>query len=105
MFKKLEIFYIFSSFYYAYRLSTIGIKYHILIVMSSMVSEIQIKFAKRLKEIREKRNLSQEDLALLCHIDRTYIGRIERFERKPTIVILDKIANGLGIKLKDLLDF
>ena len=49
--------------------------------------------------------LSQEEFAFLCDIDRTYIGRIERLERKPTIVILDKIAKGLNIKLKDLVDF
>ena len=70
-----------------------------------MSSDILTKFAERLKTLRQERNLSQEDLALLCNIDRTYIGRIERLERKPTIVILDKIATGLNIKLKDLLDF
>ena len=70
-----------------------------------MSSDIMIKFAEKLKALRQERNLSQEDLALLCNIDRTYIGRIERLERKPTIVILDKIATGLNIKLKDLLDF
>lgn len=73
--------------------------------MSSKIYDIQIKFAERLKILREQNNLSQEDLALLCGIDRTYIGRIERLERKPTIVILDKISKGLGIKLIELLDF
>ena len=70
-----------------------------------MSMDITKKFANKLKAIREERNLSQEDLALLCGIDRTYIGRIERLERKPPIVILEKIANGLGIKLKELVDF
>lgn len=70
-----------------------------------MSSNILLKFSNKIKQIRKERNLSQEDLALLCGIDRTYIGRIERLERKPTIVILDKIANGLNIKLKELLDF
>lgn len=70
-----------------------------------MSNNILLKFSNKIKTIRKERNLSQEDLALLCGIDRTYIGRIERLERKPTIVILDKIANGLNIKLKELLDF
>lgn len=70
-----------------------------------MSNDIQKIFAEKLKQIRQNRDLSQEELALLCGIDRTYIGRIERLERKPTIVILDKIANGLGMKLKELLDF
>lgn len=70
-----------------------------------MSIDVTKKFANKLKKIREERNLSQEDLALLCEIDRTYIGRIERLERKPTIVILEKIANGLGIKLSELVNF
>lgn len=70
-----------------------------------MSSDILLKFSKKLKELRAAKNLSQEEFAFLCGIDRTYIGRIERLERKPTIVVLDKIAKGLGIKLKDLLDF
>ena len=70
-----------------------------------MSRDVALEFANKLKKIRDERNLSQEDLALLCGIDRTYIGRIERLERKPTIVILDKIATGLGMKLKELVDF
>jgi len=70
-----------------------------------MSTDIQEKFAKRIISIRNERGLSQEELALLCGIDRTYIGRIERLERKPTIVVLDKIATGLGIKLSELLNF
>ena len=70
-----------------------------------MSSDILSKFANKLKELRIAKNLSQEEFAFLCGIDRTYIGRIERLERKPTIVVLDKIAKGLNIKLKELLDF
>ncbi|MCD7780125.1 MAG: helix-turn-helix transcriptional regulator [Candidatus Gastranaerophilales bacterium] len=67
--------------------------------------DITVKFAKKLKEIRQQRGLSQEDLALLCNIDRTYIGRLERHERKPSLLIADKIAKGLGLDIKELLDF
>lgn len=70
-----------------------------------MSRDVLTKFANRLKQLRTERNLSQEDLALLCNIDRTYIGRIERLERKPTIVVLDKIADGLNMELKELVDF
>ncbi|MBR1425256.1 helix-turn-helix transcriptional regulator [bacterium] len=70
-----------------------------------MSSEILNKFANRLRTLREERGLSQESFAFLCNIDRTYIGRIERCERKPTIEILYKIAKGLNMKLNELLDF
>ena len=70
-----------------------------------MSSKILIKFAEKLKKLRKERGLSQEALALLCDIYRTYIGRIENMKRNPSLEILNKIAKGLGIKLIELLDF
>ena len=70
-----------------------------------MSSKILIKFAEKLKKLRKERGLSQEALALLCDIDRTYIGRIENMKRNPSLEILNKIAKSLGIKLIELLDF
>lgn len=68
-----------------------------------MSSGAKENFAKKLKTIRAEKGLSQEDLALLCGIDRTYIGRIERLERSPSIDILEKIAKGLNISISELL--
>lgn len=70
-----------------------------------MSSDVRLKFANKLKTIRAKRNLSQEDLALLCDIDRTYVGRLENMTRNPSLEILQKIADGLDIKLNELLTF
>ena len=70
-----------------------------------MSSKILLKFAEKLQKLRKERGLSQEALALLCDIDRTYIGRIENMKRNPSLEILNKIAKGLGIKLIELLDF
>lgn len=70
-----------------------------------MSSDVQKKFARKLYLIRESRGLSQEELAFMCGIDRTYIGRIERLERNPSLVILQEIADGLGIPLIELLTF
>jgi transcriptional regulator with XRE-family HTH domain len=70
-----------------------------------MSSSILEKFANRLKFLRKKKNLSQEQLALKSNVDRTYIGRIERLERNPSLDVLNKIANGFGMTLKELFDF
>jgi len=70
-----------------------------------MSTDIRKKFSNKLIQIRKERNLSQEDLALLCNVDRTYIGRIERLERNPSLEILNRIANGLKISLSELLKF
>ena len=70
-----------------------------------MASEVLKEFAKRIRSLRTERGLSQESFALQCGIDRTYVGRLENLKRNPSLEILSKIANGLGIKLSDLLDF
>lgn len=78
--------------------------WHIKIYNQFMTRDIKKLFAEKLITIRQERKLTQEDLALLCGIDRTHIGRIERLERNPGLEILDKIALGLKIPLGELLD-
>lgn len=70
-----------------------------------MTNNVKEKFARKLVSIRRERGLSQEELALLCGVDRTYVGRIERMERTPSLVGLQKFADGLGMSLIELLKF
>lgn len=70
-----------------------------------MIRDVKKLFAQRLTKLRQERKLTQEELALLCGIDRTHIGRMERLERTPGLEVLDKIAIGLNIPLSKLLDF
>ena len=70
-----------------------------------MISNITEKFARKLVSIRRERGLSQEELALMCGVDRTYVGRIERMERTPSLIVLQKFADGLGMSLIELLKF
>lgn len=60
-------------------------------------------FGAALRELREKRNLSQEDAALECGIDRAYFGRLERADKTPTLHTLWRIADGLGTRPSKLL--
>ncbi len=69
-----------------------------------MSSEVLYRFSQKLKMLRQERGLSQEGLALLCNIDRTYVGRLENLKRNPSLEILSKIADGLGMILSELLD-
>ena len=70
-----------------------------------MSSLLTVLFANRIQSIRENLGLSQEDFAEVCDVDRTYIGRLERLERTPKLDTLEKIANGLGVKVHDLINF
>ena len=58
-----------------------------------------------IRQLREKKNLSQQDLANDSGIPKVQIGRIERAENYPTIKTLIKISNALDVEPKDLLDF
>jgi transcriptional regulator with XRE-family HTH domain len=56
------------------------------------------KFAKQLIVYRKNSNLSQEKLAELANIHRTYISQIERGLKSPTLEVVFSICNALSIK-------
>ena len=62
-------------------------------------------FAKRLKYIRESKNLSKGKLSALAGLDISYIGKIERCEKFPNIKTIAKLAIALEIHPKELFDF
>lgn len=62
------------------------------------------RFGVRVSELRKAKNLSQEGLAELADLHRTYIGAIERGERNLSLVNIIKIADALGISVKELFD-
>ena len=64
---------------------------------------ISIKFGDKVREIRVSQNLSQEQLAHLADVHRTYIGMVERAEKNITLVNIEKIANALNISVNELL--
>jgi transcriptional regulator with XRE-family HTH domain len=63
-----------------------------------------VKFGNQVKEIRESIGLSQEELAELCGLHRTYIGSVERGERNLSLVNISKISKALNIDSSKLLE-
>ena len=63
---------------------------------------ILIAFGHRVQELRKARNLSQEQLADLAGVHRTYIGMIERAEKNITLCNIEKIAKALKVEIKEL---
>ena len=53
----------------------------------------------RLRNIRFSKGLSQEEVALRAEITTAYYGLVERNRKNPTVKILDKICQALGITL------
>ena len=68
----------------------------------SMSNEI-IKFGKRLKEARIKKDLSQGDVARILGVHRSYISGLERGRRNPSLLTVQKVAKALGVNAKELL--
>lgn len=60
---------------------------------------------KRVRELRKKRGLTQEQLAERANVDVKYLGNIERGRENPTIGTLEKLVNALSVKLHQILNF
>lgn len=58
---------------------------------------------KIIKNYREERKLSQEVLSGLAGIDRSHLSKIELGVRSPTVNVLYKIANAMGVEASEIL--
>lgn len=55
------------------------------------------------RRARQKAGLTQEQVALQADIDLTYMGGIERGRRNPTVLVLARLADALGVDPTELL--
>lgn len=60
------------------------------------------RLGEKIREIRLERGLSQEKLALLSGLHRTYVGAVERGERNVTLKNIEKLAKTLNVTIGDL---
>lgn len=65
-------------------------------------NELLLKFGQTVQKLRKEQNLSQEKLAELADLHRTYIGMIERGEKNITLLNIYKISQALNITIKEL---
>ncbi|MGA0198593.1 MAG: helix-turn-helix domain-containing protein [Prochlorotrichaceae cyanobacterium] len=68
-----------------------------------MSSNARRIFAQRLRQIRQIRGLSQEELADMAGLHRTYIGSVERSERNVSIDNMERLAVALEVDITELL--
>jgi transcriptional regulator with XRE-family HTH domain len=57
----------------------------------------RVAFGRRVRRIREQRGLSQEDLAELADIHRTYMSSVERGQRNIGLDNIVALAKALGV--------
>jgi transcriptional regulator with XRE-family HTH domain len=57
----------------------------------------QVLLAAVLRAFRERSGLSQERLAQRANIDRTYVGSVERGQRNPTMMVVDRLLTEMEV--------
>lgn len=65
---------------------------------------LRLLLSENIRRIRNLKGLSQESLADLCELHRTYIGSVERGERNISIDNVERIASALGVNPSELLE-
>jgi len=60
------------------------------------------QFGNRVRELREKVGISQEELAYKAELHRTYISSIERGAQNISLRNIQKLAKALGVTMKEL---
>jgi len=63
--------------------------------------DIRVKIGLRIKSIRNKNGISQNDLAYFAGLDRSYLAGVESGKRNISIINLEKITNALDVSIKD----
>lgn len=61
----------------------------------------QALVARNLRRLRVARGVSQENLAVDAGIDRTYVSRLERVLENPTVAVLERLAQALGVPISE----
>ena len=82
----------------------IGVTIHACSMDQTPEQQIKMAFGGRVRALRRAKGLSQEDLALSCDLDRTYIGGVERGERNISLINIYKIARALDMSPREFFD-
>lgn len=58
---------------------------------------------QKIRKLRNKKNLTQVELAVIVNISPVYLGFIENGRRRPSLKTLEKLARALKVKSRDLI--
>ena len=64
--------------------------------------DIKTKLWSRIRELRKEKNISQEQLASLAKLHRTYLSSVERGLKNVSVENIEKIALALEVEVRDL---
>ncbi len=67
--------------------------------------QTQKLLGRRIRSLRQACRLTQQELGERAGLNYKYLGAVERGEENPSLVVLERIATGLGIDIADLFHF
>jgi transcriptional regulator with XRE-family HTH domain len=67
------------------------------------LSDVAVRFGRRLREVRQGRGISQEKLAELAGLHRTYVSSVERGQRNISLLNIESLARALEVKMAELM--
>lgn len=68
------------------------------------IDKVSVLLGKSIRSLRQKREMTQADLATYAELDPNFIGMVERAERRITLYNAWRIAGGLGVSLAELVE-
>jgi len=68
------------------------------------ISQLQQKIGNRIRELRESKGISQQNLAAICNFEKANLSRIEAGRTNPTVSTLYKISQALEVSIAELVD-
>lgn len=69
------------------------------------MSDLRVRFGRRLRELRIERGMTQEDLARVTGFSTAFISQMERGINAPSFESLESLARALDVSVKDLFEF
>ena len=66
--------------------------------------ELQTIIGKKIKEARNRKNMSAQELASRCNFEKSSMSRLEAGNTNPTIYTLYKISQALGVKMEEIME-
>ena len=71
--------------------------------VSSFDPEVALAFGQVVRSIRERAQIAQDAFAFAAGIDRSYYGKLERGERQPSLSLILRVAEGLGVSAAEII--
>jgi transcriptional regulator with XRE-family HTH domain len=68
------------------------------------IDQLQEKIGERIRQLRETKGISQQNLAAICNFEKSNLSRIEAGRTNPTIFTLFKISQALEVSIAELVD-